>query len=1136
KPVPVAWQGTVTGTVRGRGGPLNRFEVDEAQFTFRDAHVPGAVTRGSARGGLDILFPALTVFRGLDVDVERLDLRTIANLFPNFPRIGGTLVGRATLDSSWLDVRFSNADVTHSIGAGAPSRATGSGRVTWGEQFMTYDVAVEAAPVTLETFLAQYQLPLRGQLAGPVHAKGTVEDLDLSLALEGSGGRIVFDGQVDAFPPRLRARGVGRVAGLDVRAFVTDSRAPATALTTRFDVDLGGDSLIDLDGRLALDAERSSVAGLLVYPSAARLRFGAGRVFVDSLGLETSAARLDAHGALGLYRGVSDSLRYWVLVDSLGGLRRFITRPTLAARPELDPGAGRAVPPPDSLLGSIQVAGVARGSIDSIDAGGTLRGSRLFVNGNRAQAVRGEYALEDVMGRRRGTATVIADTAVAAGIRLATAEGRVRLDAPERGRVSVTVQSASGPTITASADVARVAPGRQELLVDTLTLAVRDHAWRLVAPARASVGTDGFAVDSVVVRDPDGGAAALAGRVPNVGAVDLTMRADSVSLAELGDLVQSASSLGGLATFRGRVTGTRAAPVLEARASADSVRVGEVRLQSLRARASYAGRRLGAEVDLFRDSVRVARATASLPVDLALAPVPRRLLDDSLRVRASAERVDLSLLETTTPAVRSATGLLDVDLNVSGTWQRPRLAGSLSVLGGALAVVPLGIRLTDVNADVRVADDVVTVRRLALRSVGPGATEGDASLRGTIELGRRADPVFDLTATLRRFEAVSLPRTARLELSTGGDGLRLAGPYRRAHVTGTVIVDRGEIRIPELVQKRVINLDDPDFYNIVDTSLTTNNRLVRAPSAFVDSLALDNVRLQIGDNVWLRSAEANIQLGGEVEVNRSPGTRRDEEPTITLFGELSADRGTYTLNLGEFVQRSFTVDRGRLIFSGGRDLNPALDISAVHTIRQTRTNDNLRVRATIRGTFARPRLELSSDEAYEISQSDLLSYLVTGAPSYELSSGSSANLAASTVLRSAGAIFSGWGQQYTGGLIDIIDIQTAGALEQRSQEGYLEAIRSSRIGVGKQILDGRAFLSANSGLCSIGGGSGSGGDQVTFTDAIGLRLEARLPKGYSLEVSQEPASTALLCGRSSARGLAPTPKQVGFDLFRTWQF
>ena len=70
EPLPVDWQGTIRGTVRGRGGPVTRFMVDDARLTFSDAHVPGAITRASGRGTLDILYPALTAFHGFEVDVK----------------------------------------------------------------------------------------------------------------------------------------------------------------------------------------------------------------------------------------------------------------------------------------------------------------------------------------------------------------------------------------------------------------------------------------------------------------------------------------------------------------------------------------------------------------------------------------------------------------------------------------------------------------------------------------------------------------------------------------------------------------------------------------------------------------------------------------------------------------------------------------------------------------------------------------------------------------------------------------------------------------------------------------------------------------------------------------------------------
>ena len=133
EPFPYPWRGALYGTVVGRGGPLTNFIVKNSQIEFRDANVPGAVTRGRARGGLNIFEPAFTVFRGLDVQIEQLDLRTLQFLDPEFPRLNGIISGSARLDSSWLDVRFSNADLTHRDGDAPTSHVTGNGRVTFGD-------------------------------------------------------------------------------------------------------------------------------------------------------------------------------------------------------------------------------------------------------------------------------------------------------------------------------------------------------------------------------------------------------------------------------------------------------------------------------------------------------------------------------------------------------------------------------------------------------------------------------------------------------------------------------------------------------------------------------------------------------------------------------------------------------------------------------------------------------------------------------------------------------------------------------------------------------------------------------------------------------------------------------------------
>src|SRR5206468_10839769 len=68
---PADWQGTITGAVNARGGPLTHFFVDDANVVFRDAHVPGAESHVKGRGELDILFPAFTAFHRFSAQTDR---------------------------------------------------------------------------------------------------------------------------------------------------------------------------------------------------------------------------------------------------------------------------------------------------------------------------------------------------------------------------------------------------------------------------------------------------------------------------------------------------------------------------------------------------------------------------------------------------------------------------------------------------------------------------------------------------------------------------------------------------------------------------------------------------------------------------------------------------------------------------------------------------------------------------------------------------------------------------------------------------------------------------------------------------------------------------------------------------------
>ena len=1129
EPLPVDWQGTIRGTVRGRGGPVTRFIVDDARVSFSDRHVPGAVTTATARGELDILYPALTAFHGFEVEVGTLDLRTIEFLFPNFPRLGGTVAGRATLDSSWLDVRFRDADVTHTDGPDAPNRFTGSGRVTYGDPFMIYDVDLVAAPVSFTTLARSYpKLPLRGTYEGPIRATGTSENLDVTTTLTGAAGRMAFDGRVDIYPPGLAARGRAEIGELDIARLLARPDLPITRLTAQFEADLLGDSLANLAGPLAFDLDRSRVGDVNLRPSRVRLAFANGRVRVDTVSVFTNRFTLSASGRLGTAAGVRDSLAYRIVIDSLGALRPYL-------RPDTANAETSFATPEDSLGGDIGIRGWLAGGVDRLDLSGAVEGKELVVGLNRAASLGGTIDVRDLAGAYSGQVALSLDSALVGGVQLSSIATTIAMRDPERGRVSFT---ASGPSVegTLGADIRRGA-ALTELLVDSLHFGARNAGqWRLASPTRLALAPTSTAIDQTTLVSNNGGRIAFRGTLPDSGTVDVRIDADSVDLRDVRALTQRATVLDGWVDLGLSIAGTRAAPVMTSTAELTAARFADVRAERISAEATYANRRLDANLGLFRAGAREIEATVSLPVDLALVPVEERLRDEPLRGLISADSVDLRVLEAFTSQIQDARGAIGAQVRLGGTARAPTFTGGLNVYDGGMRLARPGITLQRVNADIVLAGDSLRVQRLSAMS---GATRGDTAwVRGSVNFADPFNPSFALTFNARNFHAVQRPRVADLTINAA---LQLTGQRTRAVLTGNVTATQGAIFIPEVVERRLASVRDLD-------TTTSARRGLADSSTFLENLQVRDVQIVVGNDVWLRSSEAHIQLGGNVSV-RTVKTRTD--PTlsfdaedvngdsisrIALEGTLSADRGTYRLNLG-VVQRTFTVEQGRVVFFGDTEFNPTLDISAIHNVRTSQSEDvgrDVRVRVRIFGTLEQPQIELThADATVPMSDSDLLSYLVTGAPSFELGADGNENVrtAAAILLPTLGSYL---GDRFAGGALDLFQIEAAPAREFGQDGNELDLLLGTRIGIGKQ-LGKRTFVSANTNLCQLDDLIGRNLNTGELLKSIGVTLEHRLNNGFSAALSVDPGSTALLCSNSQS-GFLSTPRQLGADLFKVWRF
>jgi translocation and assembly module TamB len=1130
KPFPYDWRGTITGTVRGKGGPVNRFVLDDANVVFQDANVPGAVTRAVGHGELDILFPAFTAFHHFSVDVEQLDLRTPRFVNKNFPELNGFVSGHVVLDSSWLDVRFTDADLTHRDGPGEPSRVTGRGRLTLGDQFVSYDAALDAQPLSFTTLARSYpKVPLRGPYRGPLRLQGNIGDLALSGELTGAGGTFSVDGQFDFFPPGFKAQANLTLLKLDARTLLDTNTVPMTSLNGRIRADVAGDSLGNATGTVGIELDRSLVDSVRMYPSMARLSFGDQKVRVDTLHVETTAATIVASGALGAVRGVTDSLAVLVTLDSLGGLRRY-----LGLKPDTTVALDGEGSVADSLPGTARIAGHLRGSVDSLGADGTIEAHKLWMRGDRVSRVGGEFALRDLTHTHTGTASVHLDTLVISGVALAQATAAVEMRDSTSGIFVASITSMNASRVLVRGD-ATIGTDTSLVRFDTTTISAGSNRWHLVRPALLTLARGGAALDTMQLVGSQGGQLTLAGTLPKDDPVHFMFRADSLPLDDVGTLVQSSVAYRGRARFSLDVTGTRAAPEMQLATEMRNAQFGDVHVDRVTGTGTYRNRRLDATAELVRGGTPVITAQASLPLDLSLQTVRRRLLDDTLHATIRSDSADFGIIEALSPSFRKAGGKFYANLDIGGTWSHETISGGLGIVNGTVSPVMVGDSIFGINADLRFAGDRLRVNHLSMRTRDErdGRLEVDSS--SWVDFKTPKNPSFDVTVRATDFHAINQPRLAHLDISAD---LTLTGSYSGSALTGSVTVQRGSIFIPDSPSKRVISLDDPELFNIVDTTVFANRSILpKAPPELLRAMEIQ-AQIVMGSDIWLRSSEANIKLGGAVDLRR---TVQRGQPQLALNGFLSTERGTYRVNLG-VVQRTFTVAGGTITFYDDPNFNPTLNIRAVNTVRQFSGSqiaaEALRVGVQIGGTLTQPKLVLSSADSLQISQTDLVSYLITGAPNFDFGSGAAAN----ALLGTASSFFSDRLRNSWGG-IDLFDIQLGRYDTQRGQSGGIGGIfQQARLGVGKQFGD-RTFMTLNTSLCRVssllGAGNtstGGGGLPIDPKD-IGVKVEHQLnlKANLSISASIDPPSSAQ-CTSSSTRGFVPTPLQYGLDLFRTWRF
>jgi len=1115
----VPLDGFVSGRATLSGTP-SALHVD-GRMTLVPTGVLGSATTADVSGTLFTgeVFGA----QGLELRFDRLNYRILERYWPQAALLGEGS-GNIRIDGRADQVLLVVADLTHVGDSATVSRVYGEGRFERGASGVwRTDVRANLEPLSL-ALVGQYRpdLELGGWATGPLRLEGPLDDLAFAGDFVSADGRVVVEGSVDA-------TSFGAAYTLDLVADTVNLRAltsrvpEPSRVSGRVTVQGSGLALDSLEGVASVTLRASRIGDLRIDSAVTAVRATGGLLLVDSIEVNVAGARANGSGTIGLTPQAEGVATLDFVLDSLGAFRSMVMGDSVLVRDGLSPLEEdllrvRGIEP-DTLPTALDVrmTGSARGHAE---VRGHIRDLAVQLDANAldlayrhnqldsARVALSGSGLPDLSGDWTGEIRSYGLEWESRAFEQVSFEGTM---SQGRGEGTLDVVRRLRERYFATGAFAVDSLGGEVALSDA-SIQIDDLSWTLGAPAGIRWDSAALYVDSLELRrlGQDPSRVTAEGTLARGGDSNFRLDMEGFHVEDATRILQREDlNLFGHVDLSLTVLGPAEDPTLDALFQVRDPVYGALALQRMSGSISYRDRTSDFRVDAWDGERSVLSAAGTLPLDLALVDVESRALDIPMDVRISADSLPASIALAYFRTLEDVAGTISADLRIAGTSRDPEPSGTVTMANGAWTISALGVRHSGISGELALRPNRTVGVRFGT-SIG-----GTSSVTGTVTMAPLTNPALDLQVTLDRFQAVS-----RRDIETVLSGsFTVSGEYELPVAQGAVRVEEGTLYVDEFVRNAtVVDLRDPtlfaDGFAVDTTVFVTQPLLASLRNPFLDNLRVD-IDLSVPRNLWLRSREMNVEMGGDliVRYDRAVGD-------LVMVGDLQALRGSY-----QVLGRTFEVDGGTVSFLGQPGVNPSLGIQALSRVRR-REGDRLEIRATVTGTLVQPLVTLSSTEQ-GISQSDLMSYLMFGVPGAELGAGGAG----------VGADF---GVIYAGGLVGT---EIGSAIAQEFGFNYFAISQGDALSGpngGRDFLNsltaaqyevGRYFGNDLFVVAVLGDQSDSDGGVDLFR---GVRVELALAETWFVEGFFEDR---LLRGSGalSQTGL-PGERVIGFLVFRDWGY
>ena len=1136
--LPKEIRGTFTGRLVARdGGPLTAFKMDRFDMRFADALVAGGAVSSVRLRGM-VALGASPRASGMTLDEARLDLRSVQALspalLPTMPAFDGVMTARGVIRSADLNaVDLTNVGLTWTDAAGNRSALRGDLRARYGGARASaplVNATLQLDPLSMRA-LARIDttLPIRGALSGRVTLDGTTDAMRWTAALrapDGAANSITAAGTAAFGADAWQLAVSGRLDGFDLRQWLGSTAAPHTAVDGTMTLSArgplaaegtpagSGANLPRIEGAMAIDWRQDAADDRPAFDLLGSVSLGRERLVVDSMAAHIGGITIRALGALARDSLGLDTLRLSAQADSLGAVRAQLGRFAAMMQP-VDSGVAASLRTLaiDTLEGDLSLSGYVYGSLQDAGATAALGARALQVGAIRAGRIFGSARATQLFTRPAFEGAATADDVDGLGaIRLQSVAFRVDQANADSGRLVLDVSSSTDAHLLAQGAYART-PSRVALDLDSLRLRYADVVWRNAQPITFQQDSTGFRLFPVELRSNAAGVLTAAADVPRDRPISGALKLEQFPVGEIAALLAGTPTFAGTLSGTAALVGTRSSPLLSWTLRADSLGTGGFRLPAINATGRYADRELNASAVLVDALGGALHADARVPVDLTIGPVAERLLSNAVDARITADSLHLDGLPLSIQGVERLRGRVSGQLALSGNMDRPVARGVMVAERVGAFIRDLDIEPADGRIVVRAAEDSLILESLRIRSGGALDTIG-ASGALHFHPGEPSTVALRLVAN----NALLAHQRDGTDLALSGN-VQLAGPIKRPALSGAIVIPRANLVIDPLGARAALDLSSSASRELLGADeVPVAESAAQSLAALGSRLTVENARVDLGADVWVQTPEARVKVTGGLAIAMSG----DE---LALEGELLANRGQYRLDLG-VVNRSFSVDSGRVRFFGSSAISPTLDISATNSVRMS-GGGAIPVRVHIGGTYDVPVLTLSSTDPLYASapESEIISLLIFGAPTFALDGQRQSTVRAVTgvLIPSVAGAVEGALQRFLPGLNTIQVLSSSG----QSQQGLsaLSLLENLSISAGKQ-LGPRTFLRVNTGVCR-------GGTVSTRASLwAGVAAEYRFGRNLTGEIGVDPGASP--CTQLGTNGFPRM--QFGFDLFREWIF